>query len=77
MTGGDLHWIWEPYTLQEQVDRVCANFNSHSLRYNSMLTGSRFTAAILLRMGMASRTPQVCSPHDCSTLSRSHSLKRS
>jgi hypothetical protein len=26
MVGGDLHWIWEPYGIYQEVDYVCLFF---------------------------------------------------
>jgi len=28
MVGGDLHWLWEPYGIYQEVDYVCLFLNN-------------------------------------------------
>ena len=70
MVGGDLHWIWEPYGLYQEVDYVCL-----------VLSGQVWVITLTITFGyagdryMASRLCKKTT--DLPTLSASSYLSRS
>lgn len=58
MTGGDLHWLWKPYALYQEIDHVCWLYRSTRCTTTYLLHSC--TALRHMRIMWASRTHKVC-----------------
>lgn len=60
MVGGDLHWIWKPYSIYQDIDYVrnlpSLSFTWHVFTY----VVSRFMVSKLFRMETVSQMHNVC-----------------
>jgi hypothetical protein len=63
MVGGDLHWIWAPYALYQEVDyvRVTLHPRVRTLTISFWVVGERYTASRHFKKTMDSPMPNASS----------------